>query len=45
MKNDDHALPAGDDHDDQEEHDFTEVVIHQAIETIEFVLGMESDLF
>ena len=45
VKNDDHALTAGDDHDDHEEHDFTEVVIHQAIETIEFVLGMVSDLF
>merc|ERR1712086_190928 len=26
-----------------EEHDFTEIVIHQAIETIEFVLGMVSN--
>jgi V-type H+-transporting ATPase subunit a len=27
----------------EEEHDFTEVLIHQAIETIEFVLGMVSN--
>lgn len=26
-----------------EEHDFSEIVIHQAIETIEFVLGMVSN--
>ena len=26
-----------------EEHDFTELLIHQAIETIEFVLGMVSN--
>eukprot|EP00522_Entomoneis_paludosa_P015247 CAMPEP_0172459786 /NCGR_PEP_ID=MMETSP1065-20121228/34165_1 /TAXON_ID=265537 /ORGANISM="Amphiprora paludosa, Strain CCMP125" /LENGTH=885 /DNA_ID=CAMNT_0013214617 /DNA_START=67 /DNA_END=2724 /DNA_ORIENTATION=+ len=32
---------AGDDHD--EEHGFGEIVIHQAIETIEFVLGMVSN--
>ena len=44
MKDDGHVLSAGDDHDDHEEHDFTEVVIHQAIETIEFVLGMVSSL-
>ena len=28
---------------DHEEHDFSEIVIHQAIETIEFVLGMVSN--
>ena len=27
----------------EEEHDFSEIVIHQAIETIEFVLGMVSN--
>lgn len=36
-----------DDHDrsdhDEEEHDFSEVIIHQGIETIEFVLGMVSN--
>jgi len=31
------------DDDDAEEHSFTEVLIHQAIETIEFVLGMVSN--
>ena len=30
-------------HDHHEEHNFSEVVIHQAIETIEFVLGMVSN--
>jgi V-type H+-transporting ATPase subunit a len=35
----DHA----DDHDDEEEHGFGEILIHQAIETIEFVLGMVSN--
>ena len=29
--------------DDHEDHDFSEIVIHQAIETIEFVLGMVSN--
>merc|ERR1719171_2220211 len=29
-------------HDDHEDHDFSEVVIHQVIETIEFVLGTVS---
>ncbi|KAL3767608.1 hypothetical protein ACHAW5_004049 [Stephanodiscus triporus] len=34
----------GDDDDDEgEEHSFGEIVIHQAIETIEFVLGMVSN--
>ena len=27
----------------EEEHDFSEIIIHQAIETIEFVLGMVSN--
>lgn len=38
-------LENGDDHDsdDHEEHGFGEIVIHQAIETIEFVLGMVSN--
>merc|ERR1719287_161473 len=42
----DEELPLyADDHDrsDKEEHDFVEVLIHQAIETIEFVLGMVSN--
>lgn len=30
-------------HDEDEEHGFGEIVIHQAIETIEFVLGMVSN--
>merc|ERR1740130_1245715 len=30
-------------HEEVEEHDFGEIVIHQAIETIEFVLGMVSN--
>ncbi|CAM9298334.1 unnamed protein product [Ectocarpus sp. 13 AM-2016] len=34
---------AGGDHGGHEEHDFSEIVIHQAIETIEFVLGMVSN--
>merc|ERR1711871_734551 len=32
-----------DKHADGEHHDFSEVVIHQAIETVEFVLGMVSN--
>ena len=32
-----------DDEEDHEEHSFGEIVIHQAIETIEFVLGMVSN--
>lgn len=32
-----------DDEDDHEEHSFGEILIHQAIETIEFVLGMVSN--
>jgi len=39
-------LYTDDDHDrsdDHEEHDFSEVLIHQGIETIEFVLGMVSN--
>merc|ERR1711982_152810 len=31
------------DEDDEEEHGMGEIVIHQAIETIEFVLGMVSN--
>jgi V-type H+-transporting ATPase subunit a len=34
---------AGFDEDDHEEHGFGEILIHQAIETIEFVLGMVSN--
>lgn len=30
-------------HDDEEEHNFSEIIIHQGIETIEFVLGMVSN--
>lgn len=33
----------GDAHGHGEEHDFSEIVIHQGIETIEFVLGMVSN--
>ena len=33
----------GDDEHDDEEHGFGEILIHQAIETIEFVLGMVSN--
>lgn len=32
-----------DEHEEEEEHSFGEIVIHQAIETIEFVLGMVSN--
>lgn len=35
------GIVAGD--DDDEEHSFGEIIIHQAIETIEFVLGMVSN--
>ena len=40
-----HADEEHGDHDDDEDegHDFGEIVIHQAIETIEFVLGMVSN--
>jgi V-type H+-transporting ATPase subunit a len=41
VKDDEECFSEGGDHGgDHEEHDFTEIVIHQAIETIEFVLGM-----
>jgi len=40
-KNDDHDEEHGGGHD--EDHGFGEIVIHQAIETIEFVLGMVSN--
>merc|ERR1712087_1088413 len=33
----------GDDEEEEEEHGFGEILIHQAIETIEFVLGMVSN--
>jgi V-type H+-transporting ATPase subunit a len=39
---DDEEHHGGDD-DDEEDHGFGEIVIHQAIETIEFVLGMVSN--
>jgi len=42
VDHDEEAVAHGDDHDD-EEHGFGEIVIHQAIETIEFVLGMVSN--
>ena len=32
-----------DEHEEEEEHSFGEIFIHQAIETIEFVLGMVSN--
>mmetsp|Transcript_38474 Transcript_38474/g.86676 ORF Transcript_38474/g.86676 Transcript_38474/m.86676 type:complete len:258 (+) Transcript_38474:1383-2156(+) len=38
-----HTHSAHDDDDDDEEHNFGEIIIHQAIETIEFVLGMVSN--
>eukprot|EP00537_Pseudo-nitzschia_pungens_P003976 CAMPEP_0172369544 /NCGR_PEP_ID=MMETSP1060-20121228/33243_1 /TAXON_ID=37318 /ORGANISM="Pseudo-nitzschia pungens, Strain cf. cingulata" /LENGTH=863 /DNA_ID=CAMNT_0013094491 /DNA_START=302 /DNA_END=2893 /DNA_ORIENTATION=+ len=38
-----HDEEHGDDHGEGEEHGFGEIVIHQAIETIEFVLGMVSN--
>ena len=39
-----HSEDDPDDHgEDEEEHGFGEIVIHQAIETIEFVLGMVSN--
>merc|ERR1712013_307383 len=37
-----HGHSAADD-EDEEEHGFGEIIIHQAIETIEFVLGMVSN--
>ena len=38
-----HATDDDEHDDDDEEHGFGEIVIHQAIETIEFVLGMVSN--
>jgi len=38
-----HTQSAHDDEDEEEEHNFGEILIHQAIETIEFVLGMVSN--
>merc|ERR1719242_2173704 len=38
-----HGHDEEDDHGDGEEHGFGEILIHQAIETIEFVLGMVSN--
>jgi len=38
-----HAHHGDEDDDEGEEHSFGEIVIHQAIETIEFVLGMVSN--
>lgn len=38
-----HAEDDNEGHEDDEEHGFGEVLIHQAIETIEFVLGMVSN--
>merc|ERR1712038_882064 len=38
-----HHDEEGGDHHDDEEHGFGEIVTHQAIETIEFVLGMVSN--
>ena len=38
-----HAGDGDEEHDEEEEHGFGEIVIHQAIETIEFVLGMVSN--
>jgi V-type H+-transporting ATPase subunit a len=40
---DDSEAGHGDAHGDDEDHGFGEIVIHQAIETIEFVLGMVSN--
>jgi len=38
-----HGDEEGDDDDEGDDHGFGEIVIHQAIETIEFVLGMVSN--
>jgi len=38
-----HHATEDDEHEEGEEHSFGEIVIHQAIETIEFVLGMVSN--
>lgn len=40
---DEEDAPYHAEHDEEEEHGFGEIVIHQAIETIEFVLGMVSN--
>ena len=42
-ENADEEEEGGAGHDDDEEHSFGEIFIHQAIETIEFVLGMVSN--
>ena len=42
-KEESQTVPSGDSHGHGEEFDFAEVFIHQAIETIEFVLGMVSN--
>ena len=38
-----HSSGHGEEGEDEEDHGFGEIVIHQAIETIEFVLGMVSN--
>merc|ERR1719159_76685 len=43
MQKDDHHHDEEDGGGDHEEHGFGEILIHQAIETIEFVLGMVSN--
>jgi len=37
------GIPVQEAHGDHEEHDFSEICVHQIIETIEFVLGMVSN--
>ena len=43
MENSHNEHVVNDHHDGEEEHGFGEILIHQAIETIEFVLGMVSN--